>query len=593
MKKINLQSRYDFFDRWRINRQISVVLIAIGIGVLAAYGAILFRLTIKFAQHLFYQNTADFTTFSHGLPVFFIIGLPALGGLIVGVLVYFGAPEVKGPGVPEIMEAVAFRDGRIRPRVALIKILASSISIGSGGSLGREGPIVQIGSSIGSTLAQIVKVSPFWQRTFVGCGAAAGIAATFNAPVAGTLFAAEVILGDFGVATFSPLVLSSVTATAISRHYLGDFPAFVLPFYDLISGWELLLYPILGIAAGITGLVFMLVLDRTGELFEALKVPGYVKPAIGGCILGFLLLQWPHVFGIGYGTINLALQNHLAPSLLLTLIFIKILATSITLGSGESGGIFAPSLFIGAMTGGSLGWLFQHLFPGMTAGPGAYALVSMGALVACTTHAPITAIVIIFELTGTYEVILPLMISCIVSTIITSTLKKDSIYTMKLSRRGVEIPRGLEQRLMHNVKVQSVMKKRVVTIGEHTGLSEVTRLLSNEDASCLLVVGEEDQLTGIISFRDIRPFLLGENLLEQRVAGDVASRDLVTIHPSESIQKALHRMAHKEVSQLPVIAEDGSGQVLGIITEKGAVAAYDRRVLEREEERFGRRYPRR
>jgi len=585
MEKPSLHPFTELLRRWPINRHVSLSLIAIVIGILAAYGAILFRLTIKFTQYLFYGNASDFLTFAEKVPLFLKIGLPAAGGLLVGLLVYLGAPEVKGPGVPEIMEAVALREGRIRPRVALIKIIASSISIGCGGSLGREGPIIQIGSSIGSTLAQVLKMSAFKQRTLVGCGAAAGIAATFNAPIAGTLFAAEVILGDFGMATFSPLVLSSVTATAISRHYLGNFPAFLLPSYALISGWELLLYPFLGVAAGIVGLLFMAVLGKSGQYFDALKIPEYLKPAAGGLLLGLLLLRWPQVFGVGYGTINLALQNQLTPVVFLSLIFVKTLATSISLGSGKSGGVFAPSLFLGAMTGGFLGWIFHGLFPGVTAGPGAYALVSMGALVACTTHAPITAIIIIFELTGTYEVILPLMMTCIISTLITSTLKKDSIYTMKLTRRGVTIPKGWEQRILHTIKVRDVMNERVVTVREDTRLDEVISFLKVENVACLFVVDDEEKLTGIISFRDIRPFLLGK-VLRQRVAGDVASREIVGISPSGTVHEALHRMGQKNVSQLPVLAEDGTGKIVGIITEKDAVAAYDQRVTDLEEERF-------
>jgi len=584
MEKAPFQPLRHFLDRWPINRHVSLSLIAIIIGILGAYGAILFRLTIKYAQYLFYRNTADFLTFSGQVPVLLKIGLPAAGGLFVGLLVYFGAPEAKGPGVPEIMEAVALKEGRIRPRVALVKILASSISIGSGASLGREGPIVQIGSSIGSTLSQLLKMSAHRQRTLVGCGAAAGIAATFNAPIAGTLFAAEVILGDFGMATFSPLVLSSVTATAISRHYLGDFPAFLLPSYALISGWELLLYPLLGVAAGAVGLLFMVVLGQSGKFFDALRIPEYLKPAVGGLLLGLILLQWPHVFGVGYGTINLALQNRLAPVVFLTLIFIKTFATSISLGSGKSGGIFAPSLFIGAMTGGFLGWVFHGLFPGVTAGPGAYALVSMGALVACTTHAPITAIIIIFELTGTYEVILPLMISCIISTLITSTVKKDSIYTMKLTRRGVRIPRSWEQRILYTIKVRDVMSEKIVRVREKAPLSNVISMLKTEDVSCVFVVDEGEKLVGVITFRNIRPFLMGERMLRKRTAGDVASREMVGILPSGTIQEALHLMGHENISQLPVLDEDGTGKVVGIITEKDAVSAYDERVRSFESE---------
>ncbi|MCK5352139.1 chloride channel protein, partial [bacterium] len=335
-----------------MHQHVYLSIVAIVIGILGGYGAVLFRYAIKATQYIFYQNTDDILTFAHTLPFYLKIALPALGGLIVGPLVYFGAREAKGHGVPEVMEAVALRDGHIRPRVALVKIIASGITIGSGGSVGREGPIVQIGSSIGSTIGQLLKAPPLRQRTLVGCGAAAGIAATFNAPIAGALFAAEVILGEFGLSTFSPVVLSSVTATTISRYYFGDFPAFIIPTYKLVSLWEFFFYPVLGVIVGLVALLFIMAVYKCEDLFDALKMPEYLKPALGGLMLGCLLIVWPNVFGVGYGTINLSLKNQLPFMLLFILIFIKILATSITVGSGGSGGIFAPSLFIGAMTGG-------------------------------------------------------------------------------------------------------------------------------------------------------------------------------------------------------------------------------------------------
>jgi CIC family chloride channel protein len=568
--------------KWRLHYHVYLSLLAILIGILAAYGALLFRFAIKFTQYCFYQDARDILAFADTLPTYLIIALPALGGLLVGPIIYFGAREAKGHGVPEVMEAVALRGGRIRPRVALIKILASGISIGSGGSVGREGPIVQIGSSIGSTLAQILKVPHFRQRTLVGCGAAAGIAATFNAPIAGVLFAVEVLLGDFGLTTFSPVVLSSVTATTISRYYLGDFPAFIIPSYKVVSLWEFLFYPLLGIAAGFAALLFISSLYKCEDLFEALKIPEYLKPSLGGLLLGCILWRWPHVFGVGYGSINLSLENQLPLLLLFTLIFVKIVATSITLGSGESGGIFAPSLFIGAMAGGSFGYIVHGLFPLITASSGAYALVGMGALVAGTTHAPITAILIIFELTGSYKIILPLMISCIVSTIITTSLKRGSIYTIKLSRRGVDIAYGWEQSILQALKVRDIMNDQVVTIPEQMQLVDVINTLKNKDVSYLHVIDDTGALTGIISFRDIRPVLQEETVKRLIIARDVATTDVVTIRPFDNIQLALREMGGRGISQLPVVAESDNRKVIGTVSKRDVLAAYDKAVVNRE-----------
>ena len=565
-----------------MHQHVYLSIVAIIIGILGGYGAVLFRYAIKATQYIFYQNTDDILTFAHTLPFYLKIALPAMGGLIVGPLVYFGAREAKGHGVPEVMEAVALREGRIRPRVALVKILASGITIGSGGSVGREGPIVQIGSSIGSTIGQLLKAPPLRQRTLVGCGAAAGIAATFNAPIAGALFAAEVILGEFGLSTFSPVVLSSVTATTISRHYFGDFPAFIIPTYKLVSLWEFLFYPVLGVIVGLVALLFIMAVYKSEDMFDALKIPEYLKPALGGLMLGCMLIVWPNVFGVGYGTINLSLKNQLPFIILLTLVFVKILATSITIGSGGSGGIFAPSLFIGAMTGGFFGWAVHEYFPLITADSGAYALVAMGAVVAGTTHAPITAIIIIFELTSTYDIILPLMITCMLSTLITTSLKRGSIYTIKLARRGVEITQGWEQSVLRALKVRDVASDHVVTVPENMHLGDIFEILKTEDVSYLHMVDNDGSLKGIISFSDIRLALREEGLEHLVIARDVATMDIITISPSDSIQDALYRMGRYGISHLPVVEEDDNGKVVGTLTKKDVMAVYNKAVLSRE-----------
>ncbi len=279
----------------------------------------------------------------------------------MGPTVWFFAREAKGHGVPEVMEAVALRGGFIRKRVAVVKALASAMCIASGGSVGREGPIVQIGSAIGSVFGQVLRVSADRMRTLVGCGAAAGIAATFNAPIAGVMFAMEIILGEFGVATFSPIVVSSVMATVISRAHLGNFPAFVVPEYSLVSLYEIPLYILLGILAGFVGAGFTTCLYKAEDLFRAVPVPDYAKAAMGGLVIGAVGIFIPHVFGVGYDAIELAIRGNMAFVLLLSLIFLKIFATSVTIGSGGSGGVFAPSLFIGAMTGGAFGCIAHYL----------------------------------------------------------------------------------------------------------------------------------------------------------------------------------------------------------------------------------------
>jgi len=329
-----------------------MTILAVIVGLAGGFGAIGFRYLIEFFQSISYGSVGNLIDAVQLIPWYFRIGIPAAGGLLVGPLVYFFAREAKGHGVPEVMEAVALRSGIIRKRVVFIKSLASAICIGTGGSVGREGPIVQIGSAIGSTIGQELKVSADRIRTLVGCGAAAGIAATFNAPIAGLMFALEIVLGDFGLATFSPIVISSVAATAVSRYFLGDAPAFIVPAYELISAWELPLYVILGLFCALVGVTFTKVLYRLEDMFDGLKFPEYLKAVLGGLILGAMALVFPHLLGVGYEAIDLALIQELSWWLMFLLVLCKILATSITIGSGGSGGIFAPSLFMGAMAGG-------------------------------------------------------------------------------------------------------------------------------------------------------------------------------------------------------------------------------------------------
>ena len=361
MANVSLVRLGDILRRWDINEHLSSSIIAVIIGVLGGYGAVLFRLAIQSFQKLFYSSGAEFLLIADQIPWWLKLIVPMVGGAIVGPIIYFFAREAKGHGVPEVMEAVAIHGGYIRPRVSAAKIIASAISIGCGGSVGREGPIVQIGSSVGSTVGQILKVSQDRMRTLVGCGAAAGIAATFNAPIAGVLFSVEILLGEFGVSTFSPIVLSSVTATTISRHYFGDFPAFEFPGYEMVSAWELFFYAGLGVVAGLVAVLFVITLYKTEDLFDAIPIPEYIKPILGGLIMGATIIFLPQTFGVGYGSINQALNNQALWWMMLILIFAKISATSITIGGGMSGGIFAPSLFIGAMTGdfSDFSWIWR------------------------------------------------------------------------------------------------------------------------------------------------------------------------------------------------------------------------------------------
>jgi CIC family chloride channel protein len=576
-----LPQKNSAFSILKTNEHTIMAILAVIVGLAGGFGAIAFRHLITFFQSIFYGSVGSLIDLAQSTPWYSRIWVPAAGGLVIGPLVYFLAREAKGHGVPEVMEAVTLRSGIIRKRVVVVKSLASAICIGTGGSVGREGPIVQIGSAIGSTLGQLLKTSADRIRTLAGCGAAAGIAATFNAPIAGSMFALEIILGEFGLATFSPIVISSVVATAVSRHFLGDAPALIVPTYELISAWELPLYATLGIFCALVAVIFITVLYRMEDIFEDLKFPQYLKAVLGGAILGAMGLLFPHILGVGYAAIDLSLMQQLSWWIMVLLVFYKILATSITIGSGGSGGVFAPSLFIGAMAGGFFGTAVNLIFPGVTASPGAYGIVGMGAVVSATTHGPLTAILMLFEMTGDYKIILPLMIACIMSTLAGGHLLQESIYTLKLARRGVNIRAGKDVNVLKSISVKDVMNPEVETIQEDLSLGRIAEKISKSKYNSFPIVDENGRLTGILSFIDYHDVAFDESLKDLVVAKELATQNVVTISLDDNLYNALGKLTLKDFSILPVVSSQNPSQLVGVLTRRDIMGAYDKAVIKK------------
>lgn len=560
-----------------------MVLVAVVIGVFGGFGAIVFRFAIRVFQRVFFGSWHYSLDYVLQLPWYYKLFAPAIGGLVLGPIVYHLAREARGHGVPEVMESILMRGGAIRARVMFAKITASAVCIGSGGSVGREGPIVQIGSALGSTFGQLLRVKGSRLRTLVACGTAAGIAATFNAPIAGALFAMEVILSDFGISQFSPIVVSSVTATVISRHFLGDFPAFVIPQYNLVSVFEMLPYALLGGVAAFVALAFITVVYKAEDLFEKVRAPGFVKPVIGGLVVGAIGVAYPHIFGVGYDTISLALENRLTWYVLLLLVFLKMVATSVTIGSGGSGGVFAPSLFLGACLGGLVGTLAHTLFPAVTASSGAYALVGMGAVAAGAMHAPITSIIIMFELTNDYRIILPLMIACIISVLITSRLKKDSIYTLKLSRRGINLSRGQEINVLSSLPVSSVMETDSETIHPQTPFQKLVDLTVHSPHASFFVIGENARLMGTISVHDVRRLIYeSDGLGPIVVAHDLMNPVREVFTPNDTLDKVMRAFGDMHIEELPIVEDKQAKRFIGFVSKSNVIEAYNRAIFQRD-----------
>ncbi len=570
----------NLFGRVSRTEHIFSIIAAVIIGILGAFGAIGFRYLIKLSHRFF------FGTYEYSLQIisnfewYHILVLPIIGGLIVGLIVRYIAPEVKGSGIPEVMESVALHGGIIRLRVLLSKAVAAAVTIGSGGSAGREGPIVHIGSAIGSAMGQLAGISPRKLRTFVGCGAAAAIAATFNAPIAGALFAVEVIIGDFAVPKFSPIVISSVVATVLSRYFIGDFPAFVVPPYNLVSYTEFANYALLGLAAGLTATLFMQTFDKAQNFFEGLKLPLYLKPAIGGAFVGLIAIWFPQVMGVGYESINQALWGKDVSWLLLALLILKIIATSSTLGSGGSGGIFAPSLFIGAMLGALIGDQASFFFPDSTASVGAYALVGMGALVSATTHAPITAILIIFEMTNDYRIIPAVMLASIVSVLLSTYLHKESMYTMKLVKKGVNIYEGRDLNILKGMKIRSALSKDFEKINLDTPFDKIMEKMAQSNHSIFYVTNAQNKLYGIITLKTLKQLLQEqEQFTYLLIAADLAEKPPVILLETDNLDLVMHQFGHSELDEFPVVRSPQDQELLGSISQHNIISAYNKEIF--------------
>ncbi len=578
------QNLSQWLDQHAVPESAIIMVTALVVGVGSGLGAVIFRQLIEGVQVLAYDELGGLL---EGIAPFHLLIIPALGGLIVGPLIYRFAREAKGHGVPEVMEAVALRGGRIRPRVAVVKSLASAICIGTGGSVGREGPIAQIGSALGSTIGQLLKLSDERVRNLVACGAASGIAATFNAPIAGSIFALEVILGQLHSVYFGAVVISAVTADVIAHIFEGDLRAFAVPEYALVSPWELVLYALLGLLAAVAAFAFARLLYLSEDLWDKIRFPEYLKPVLGGLLLGvvgiltFKIDGYPRVFGVGYDSIGQALFNELTLQMTFALLLLKLLATIITLGSGGSGGVFAPSLFMGAMLGAAFGQVANQLFPNITAPPGAYALVGMSAFFSGAAHAPVTSILILFEMTGDYRIILPLMLTTVVSTLISRVISRESIYTLKLSRRGVHLQQGQDIDVMQGVTVGEAMTTDVDVVPLSMSLEELADEFARTHHHGFPVVNDADELVGVVGIQDLER-ALERGPIEGKTVDDIATtEDLLVAYPHEPMWMALRRMGTRDVGRLPVVEQEGSRRLVGTVRRADIIRAYNNAIARR------------
>jgi len=551
---------------------------------LATLVGILTGLAIVLYDHALDSSEKFFFGGIDGYPRYCVILLPALGGLIVGVFAHL-LIKTRRYDIEEVIEATTLRGGRISARNAFLEVLASIITIGSGGSAGKEAPVVLAGSGIGSFLARLFGIHGNRVRILLGCGAAGGIAASFNAPLAGVVFAVEVILGELEAKTFIPIVISSVFATLVSNTIFGVRIIQVSDYHLVSPFYESVLYLGLGICAGIIALLLMRFLHAFHRYFDALKVSKVFKPAIGGAFVGIIGYFYPQIFGVGYDVITDALSNELALNLMLALVVLKIIAFAFTMGSGGSGGSIVPALFTGAMLGGAYGTIVHGAFPGVTAESGAYALAGMGAVLAGTSHAPLAAILILFELTRDYNLILPIMLACVVSNLVSSSLNPESIFTQGLRKRGFNIRKGREVDIMESLLVRDAMKHEVQTVSENKSVKSLVALMQSSRHAGFPVLDSGGGLCGIVTLKDLRDKVKQDDL--DKSICEISTKEVEVAYPDETLNTVLKRLAAKDIGRLPVVSRKDTRKLLGIITRSDIVNLYDKKVIDKVYQKRG------
>lgn len=627
------QAWFTLSRRGAVEGQALVMCLAVVCGLLAGYGAVLFTAIIHFVTDVTYGRANDLVVDQPWWNIAVLI-IPAIGLWLVAYLTRTFAPEAQGHGVPEVITAVARHDGVIRPQVALVKTLASGLCIGTGGSVGREGPIVQIGATFGSVFGQWFKLSARNIKVLLAAGGAAAISATFHAPLAGVIFASEIILGSFAVESLTPIVIASVVADVVQQH-VGEHrfePAFQDLLYDFGGAWrQLPSFVVLGVISGLAAVGFIRVLYATEDVAQK-WMPVWWHRALGlGLIIGVAGVTYPAtppnvsearaaeieegrqplppLMGVGYGVVDHAL--HLQPNKaddsatetphytldkqvrvdrdgmlkefwwLLPLVFLKPLLTSITLAGGGSGGVFAPSLYIGATLGACVGIVANAILPEYSASPGMYAIVGMGAVVAGTTHGVLSAILIVYEMTGRYEIILPIMAAAGLASVVARIIEPESIYYKKLSRRGENIARGHDLHKLDHIMVRDVMIRHFPVLKHTDTVLDIVRVArENPEIESLPVKDADGKLIGIIRAEDLHRVLDSDISPLLVNAEDIALRAPLSVSPTENLIEALRDFGTRDVETLPVEVGKGTNRrLVGLLLRSEVMARYRQEML--------------
>lgn len=568
-----------------------LAMLAVGVGIAAGFGAVLFRYMIGGVQWvalgIFHEQIVDFLNTQ---PAWRIILAPTLGGLIVGIYVHRVFGGRRAEAVADVMAAVALKDARMPLRTGIHSAVVHALSLGSGASTGREGPVVHLGATLASTFGRWLGLGPRMVRTLVGCGVAAAVAASFNAPIAGVFFALEVVIGHYALSAFAPVVLAAVAGTVVARGFYGDYPAFILPdFFGIGSVLEFPAFALLGVVSAVVAITFMRCMIFSDRLFQRSSIPVWLRPSLAGLILGIAALRLPELLGVGYDGMESALKAQMDLHLLIVLIFAKIAATSLCYGAGFGGGVFSPSLFLGAMTGGAFGIIATLVAPDLSSGHGAYTLIGMGAVAGAVLGAPISTMLIIFELTGDYTLTIAVMVSVSLASIITDQVQGKSFFTWQLANRGIQLKGGREMGLLKAIHVSDVMKHDQVVVDPSAGIEQVADALSEARYGEIFVVSIGGELLGMITLADLAHV---HDPAHPEVTTDMTALEIARKHPpvlemNDDISAAMREMDMVGESHLPVIASRDTPMLVGFVHEHDVMLAYHRALLEARSEEQG------
>lgn len=559
-----------------------LVVLALTVGLTGGVIATGFRAGIELASELFLTGGERLLAPLVGR--WYVALLPVVGFLSVVWLLRILLRGEAGHGVAGIMERVALAGGRLPVLPTVARTLGAMITIGSGGSVGPEDPSVGIGATVGSVVGRWTRVSDDRVRTLVACGAAAGIASSFNAPLTGVFFALEVVLGELTAPAFAVVVLAAVASAAITHALTGTGrPAFAAPSYEFLGVWELVFYAALGIVAAGVAVAYVRAIFEFEDFFKRLRLPFWAKAVAGGLVVGLVGVFFPQILGVGYATIGEVLAGDFSRDLRLlsALVALKLLMTAVTLGAGGVGGLFAPSLFMGTMLGAAFAEVLGILLPGTAPNAPAYALVGMAAVLAGAVRAPITAMFLPFELTGDYRVILPLMAATVLSYVLSEYLFPESVYSLSLARRGIRLDRGRDIDVMQGLTVGEVMTTDPETVSEDLSLAGLAEAFGRTHRHGFPVLSRDGKLVGIVTIQDLERALAEKRPLELPVKTIATSRMLVA-YPEEPVWAALKRLGTRDLGRLPVVDRDDPTRLLGVVRRRDIIRAYNTAIVRRQ-----------